>query len=205
MDNYTPDPFWNNSNNSDEGNNNNDYSNEPNQGYTDSQRYEQGNDNSYANNGYGSYNNEYDNNSYNNSYNNGYSNNNNYNDNYDNNYNGGYENGNSWNGNNNGWNNNNWNNNNGWDNNNNGYNNAPQNCPHFTGMLVFCIVSIVFLSRLFGVIALIMVFKANNSFRAGMYDKYESSMNACKVLLAISVVIGIISIILNVLYLMVYF
>ena len=198
MDNYTPDPFWNNNqndvqnnvqndiqnNNQDSAGNNNstpgygsysdNYSNNPNQPYN--------NDNNNANssnnsNVYGNSGNSY-NNGYNNNYNNGY-NNNGYSNNSYNSYNNGY-------------------NNNGY--NNNGYNNyyyggngnQQNNCPNFTLMLVFCILSILFLSKIVGAIALVFLFQANNNFRYGFYDKYESNIKICKILLVISVVVGIV-------------
>ena len=194
MDNYTPDPFWNNNqndvqnnvqndiqnNNQDSAGNNNstpgygsysdNYSNNPNQPYN--------NDNNNANssnnsNVYGNSGNSY-NNGYNNNYNNGY-NNNGYSNNSYNSYNNGY--------------------NNGYNNNGNYYGgngNQQNNCPNFTLMLVFCILSILFLSKIVGAIALVFLFQANNNFRYGFYDKYESNIKICKILLVVSVVVGIV-------------
>ena len=194
MDNYTPDPFWNNNqndvqnnvqndiqnNNQDSAGNNNstpgygsysdNYSNNPNQPYN--------NDNNNANssnnsNVYGNSGNSY-NNGYNNNYNNGY-NNNGYSNNSYNSYNNGY--------------------NNGYNNNGNYYGgngNQQNNCPNFTLMLVFCILSILFLSKIVGAIALVFLFQANNNFRYGYYDKYESNIKICKILLVVSVVVGIV-------------
>lgn len=194
MDNYTPDPFWNNNqndvqndiqNNSQDsaGNNNStpgygsysdNYSNNPNQPYN--------NDNNNANssnnsNVYGNSGNSY-NNGYNNNYNNGY-NNNGYSNNSYNSYNNGY---------NNGYNNNNYDNGNYYG----GNGNQQNNCPNFTLMLVFCILSILFLSKIVGAIALVFLFQANNNFRYGFYDKYESNIKICKILLVVSVVVGIV-------------
>ena len=197
MDNYTPDPFWNNNqndvqsnvqndiqnNNQDSAGNNNstpgygsysdNYSNNPNQPYN--------NDNNNANssnnsNVYGNSGNSY-NNGYNNNYNNGY-NNNGYSNNSYNSYNNGY---------NNGYNNNNYNNGNYYG----GNGNQQNNCPNFTLMLVFCILSILFLSKIVGAIALVFLFQANNNFRYGYYDKYESNIKICKILLVVSVFVGI--------------
>lgn len=59
-------------------------------------------------------------------------------------------------------------------------------------MLVFCILSILFLSKIVGAIALVFLFQANNNFRFGFYDKYESNIKICKILLVVSVVVGIV-------------
>ena len=59
-------------------------------------------------------------------------------------------------------------------------------------MLVFCILSILFLSKIVGAIALVFLFQANNNFRYGFYDKYESNIKICKILLVVSVVVGIV-------------
>ena len=59
-------------------------------------------------------------------------------------------------------------------------------------MLVFCILSILFLSKIVGAIALVFLFQANNNFRYGFYDKYESHIKICKILLVVSVVVGIV-------------
>ena len=220
MDNYTPDPFWNNNqndvqnnvqndiqnNNQDSAGNNNstpgygsysdNYSNNPNQPYNNDNNNANSSNNSnvYGNSG-NSYNNGYgygntgsnypNGNVYGNSgnsYNNGY--NNNYNNGYNNN---GYSN-NSYNSYNNGY-------NNGYNNNGNYYGgngNQQNNCPNFTLMLVFCILSILFLSKIVGAIALVFLFQANNNFRYGFYDKYESNIKICKILLVVSVVVGIV-------------
>ena len=58
-------------------------------------------------------------------------------------------------------------------------------------MLVFCILSILFLSKIVGAIALVFLFQANNNFRYGYYDKYESNIKICKILLVVSVFVGI--------------
>ena len=107
---------------------------------------------------------------------------------------------------NNNFNNNTYTQNNGYNNNynnvynNDGYNNInyyggngnQQNkCPNFTLMLVFCILSILFLSKIVGAIALVFLFQANNNFRYGYYDKYESNIKICKILLVVSVIVGI--------------
>lgn len=200
MDNYTPDPFWNNNqndvqnnvqndiqnNNQDSAGNNNstpgygsysdNYSNNPNQPYNNDNN--NANSSNYNNgNVYGNSGNIY-NNGYNNNYNNGY-NNNGYSNNSYNSYNNGY---------NNGYNNNNYNNGNYYG----GNGNQQNNCPNFTLMLVFCILSILFLSKIVGAIALVFLFQANNNFRYGFYDKYESNIKICKILLVVSVVVGIV-------------
>ena len=185
MDNYTPDPFWNNNQNDVQNNVQNDIQN--------NNQDSAGNNNSTP--GYGSYSDNYSNNPnqpYNNDNNNANSSNNSnvygnsgnsYNNGYNNNYNNGY--------NNNGYNN--YNNNN-YDNGNyyGGNGNQQNNCPNFTLMLVFCILSILFLSKIVGAIALVFLFQANNNFRYGFYDKYESNIKICKILLVVSVVVGIV-------------
>ena len=194
MDNYTPDPFWNNNQNDVQNNVQNDIQN--------NNQDSAGNNNSTP--GYGSYSDNYSNNPnqpYNNDNNNANSSNNSnvygnsgisYNNGYNNNYNNGY--------NNNGYSNNSYNSynngyNNGYNNNGNYYGgngNQQNNCPNFTLMLVFCILSILFLSKIVGAIALVFLFQANNNFRYGFYDKYESNIKICKILLVVSVVVGIV-------------
>lgn len=174
MDNYTPDPFWNNNQNDVQSNNQNDAQNNVQNDIQNINQDSAGNNNSTP--GYGSYSDNYSNNP-NQPYNNNgnvYGNpGNSYNNGYNNNYNNGY--------------------------NNNGYNNyyyggngnQQNNCPNFTLMLVFCILSILFLSKIVGAIALVFLFQANNNFRYGYYDKYESNIKICKILLVVSVVVGI--------------
>ena len=207
MDNYTPDPFWNNNQNDVQSNNQNDAQNNVQNDIQNNNQDSAGNNNSTP--GYGSYSDNYSNNpnqpynnngnvygntgnTYNNgnvygntgnTYNNGnvYGNpGNNYNNGYNNNYNNGY--------NNNGYNNNGYNNNYYYG----GNGNQQNNCPNFTLMLVFCILSILFLSKIVGAIALVFLFQANNNFRYGYYDKYESNIKICKILLVVSVVVGIV-------------
>ena len=173
MDNYTPDPFWNNNQNDVQNNVQNDIQN--------NNQDSAGNNNSTP--GYGSYSDNYSNNPnqpYNNDNNNANSSNNsNVYSNSGNSYNNGY---------NNDYNNNNYDNGNYYG----GNGNQQNNCPNFTLMLVFCILSILFLSKIVGAIALVFLFQANNNFRYGFYDKYESNIKICKILLVVSVVVGIV-------------
>lgn len=181
MDNYTPDPFWNNQNqDSNESSDNSqrnygsytdDYSNDPNKEYTsysDSENTQNSQSDNSDYNSYNAQNNSYD--SQNNNYN---SQNNGYNTGYSSNQNNAYNNQPT-----------------GY---NNGYNNynKPQNCPKFTPLLVFSIICIILFSRLFGIIALILLFSANNNFRYARYDKYDSCIKTCIIMLVISVVFGI--------------
>ena len=173
MDNYTPDPFWNNQNQDSNKSSDNsqqnygsytdDYSNDPDKEYTSYSDNENAQNSQSDSSDYNNYDSQ-------NGYNTGYNN-------YDsqNNYNTGYNNYDSQN------------------NYNTGYNNynKPQNCPKFTPLLVFSIICIILFSRLFGIIALILLFNANNNFRYGRYDKYESCIKICTIMLVISVIVGI--------------
>jgi hypothetical protein len=60
-------------------------------------------------------------------------------------------------------------------------------------MIVLSIACIILFSSLFGAIALGVLFNANNNFRRGNYARYETLIKVCWVMLAISVVLGLLS------------
>lgn len=179
MDNYNPDPFSQNNgsihNSGNENNNSHAAGNGPmnnNEGqYQNSGNYYNSNNNAYGsgtynnggNNAYGTgtYNNGYNSNAQNNPYNNYAGYNNNNRYNY-------YNNGGRY---------------------NNGY--PVSQCPSFALWLVLGILCALFSSRICGVIGIIYLLMANNSFKAGNYPQYESQIKTVKIALLAGLIIGI--------------